>query len=261
MGLRSFGGGMSAETKSELGARKGRGDFFAFSAASAFHRFKFALTLRCATRSVTRENRFPSPQHRRHNDALMLKPLPCPWPKTDLDRAYHDAEWGVPLHDDRALFELLILEGAQAGLSWSTILKKRANYRRAFDGFDTEKIARYDTNKAAVLLADTGIVRNRLKIAATIRNAQSFLAVQKEFSTFDRYLWAFVGGKPIVNRRRATEDIPTRTQESDALSKDLLSRGFKFVGSTICHAFMQASGMVNDHLVTCPRHAVCSKLS
>ena len=184
----------------------------------------------------------------------------CPWPKTDLDIAYHDTEWGVPLHDDRALFELLILEGAQAGLSWSTILNKRENYRRAFDGFDAAKIARYDARKVAALLADAGIVRNRLKIAATTGNARAFLAVQREFGSFDRYLWAFVGGRPIVNRRRAMKAIPARTPESDALSRDLLARGFKFVGSTICYAFMQANGMVNDHLVTCPRHAFCARL-
>ncbi|MBX3751180.1 MAG: DNA-3-methyladenine glycosylase I [Opitutaceae bacterium] len=183
----------------------------------------------------------------------------CPWPKTELDVAYHDEEWGVPLHDDRALFELLILEGAQAGLSWSTILKKRANYRRAFDRFDARKIARYDDRKVAALLADAGIVRNRLKIAATITNARAFLAVQKEFGSFDRYLWDFVGGQPIINRRRTMQDVPARTPESDALSKDLLKRGFKFVGSTICYAFMQATGMVNDHLVTCPRHRACAK--
>ncbi len=181
----------------------------------------------------------------------------CPWPTKPLDIAYHDTEWGVPLHDDRALFELLILEGAQAGLSWSTILAKRENYRRAFDGFDVEKISRYGSRKVASLLADAGIVRNRLKIAATIANARAFLAVQKEFSTFDRYLWNFVGGRPIVNRRRARADVPARSRESDALSKDLLKRGFKFVGTTICYAFMQASGMVNDHLVTCPQHQAC----
>ena len=184
----------------------------------------------------------------------------CPWPKSDNDIAYHDHEWGVPLHDDRALFELLILEGAQAGLSWSTILNKRENYRRAFDQFDAKKIARYGDKKVAALLADAGIVRNRLKIAATITNAKAFLAVQKEFGSFDRYLWSFVGGKPIVNHPRSTKDVPVRTAESDALSKDLLKRGFKFVGSTIIYAFMQASGMVNDHMVTCPRHAVCAKL-
>lgn len=182
----------------------------------------------------------------------------CPWPKTPLDIAYHDSEWGVPLHDDRALFELLILEGAQAGLSWSTILAKRENYRRAFDQFDAQKIARYDARKVAALLADAGIVRNRLKIAATITNAKAFLAVQREFGSFDRYVWSFVGGRPIVNRRRAMRDIPARTPESDALSKDLLARGFKFVGSTICYALMQATGMVNDHLVACPRHRVCA---
>ncbi|HWA86129.1 MAG TPA: DNA-3-methyladenine glycosylase I [Opitutus sp.] len=181
---------------------------------------------------------------------------PCPWPKTPLDLAYHDTQWGVPQHDDRALFELLILEGAQAGLSWSTILAKRENYRRAFDSFDAAKISRYTARKTAALLADAGIVRNRLKIAATIANARAFLAVQREFGSFDRYLWAFVGGRPIVNRRRGG-DVPARTPESDALSRDLQNRGFKFVGSTICYAFMQASGMVNDHLVTCPRHAAC----
>jgi len=186
----------------------------------------------------------------------------CPWPAKPLDILYHDAEWGVPLHDDRALFELLILEGAQAGLSWSTILAKRENYRRAFDAFDTKKIARYDAQKVAALLADAGIVRNRLKIAATIGNAKAFLAVQKEFGSFDRYLWTFVPARrPLVNRRRTMKDVPTRTPESDALSKDLLARGFKFVGTTICYAFMQAAGLVNDHLVTCPRHAVCSALT
>ncbi|HVS53509.1 MAG TPA: DNA-3-methyladenine glycosylase I [Opitutaceae bacterium] len=184
----------------------------------------------------------------------------CSWPKTPLDIAYHDIEWGVPLHDDRALFELLILEGAQAGLSWSTILAKRENYRRAFDRFDAKKIARYDARKVASQPADAGIVRNRLKIAATIRNAQAFLAIQQEFGSFDRYLWSFVGGRPIVNRRRAGQPPTVRTRESDALSEDLLARGFKFVGSTICYAFMQASGMVNDHVVTCPRHAACASL-
>jgi DNA-3-methyladenine glycosylase I len=183
----------------------------------------------------------------------------CPWPTKPLDIAYHDAEWGVPLHDDRALFELLILEGAQAGLSWSTILAKRENYRRAFDGFDAEKISRYGAGKVASLLADAGIVRNRLKIAATIANARAYLAVQREFGSFDRYLWGFVGGRPIVNQRRAMTDVPARSAESDALSKDLLKRGFKFVGSTICYAFMQANGMVNDHLVTCPRHRICAR--
>ncbi len=183
----------------------------------------------------------------------------CPWARTDGNIAYHDTEWGVPLHDDRALFELLILEGAQAGLSWSTILNKRGNYRRAFAGFDPAMVARFDARKAAALLADAGIVRHRLKIAAAIGNARAFLAVQREFGSFDRYLWAFVGGRPIVNRRRSLARLPARTPESDALSRDLLARGFKFVGPTICYAFMQACGMVNDHLVTCPRHAICAR--
>jgi DNA-3-methyladenine glycosylase I len=184
----------------------------------------------------------------------------CPWPKKPLDIAYHDTEWGVPLHNDRALFELLTLEGAQAGLSWSIVLAKRENYRRAFDGFDVGKISRYGQRRTAALLADAGIVRNRLKIAATIHNARAFLAVQREFDSFDRYIWQFVGGRPLLNRRRAMKEVPAHTPESDAMSRDLLLRGFKFVGSTICYAFMQASGMVNDHLVTCPRRAACAKL-
>ncbi len=185
----------------------------------------------------------------------------CPWPTKPLDIAYHDTEWGVPHHDDRALFELITLEGAQAGLSWSTVLAKREHYRRAFEHFDAAKIARYDAANVAVLLADAGIVRNRLKIAATIGNAKAFLAVQKEFGSFDRYLWGFVPDRrPIVNRRRTMKDVPTRTPESDALSKDLLARGFKFVGTTIIYAFMQATGMVNDHLITCACHARCAQL-
>lgn len=188
-------------------------------------------------------------------------PQRCPWPKTPLDIAYHDTEWGVPLHDDRALFELLILEGAQAGLSWSTILNKRENYRRAFDQFDATRIARYDDKKISALMGDAGIVRNRLKIAATIQNAQAFLAVQNERGSFDAYLWSFVEGRPIVNRRRSPKEVPARSRESDALSRDLLQRGFKFVGTTICYAFMQASGMVNDHLLSCPRHAACQKMA
>ncbi|MEY3775255.1 MAG: hypothetical protein RLZZ129_2035 [Verrucomicrobiota bacterium] len=190
----------------------------------------------------------------------MKKSPRCPWAEHEPNTAYHDTEWGVPLHDDRALFELLILEGAQAGLSWTTILNKRENYRRAFDNFDAKKIARYGDRKVAALLADPGIVRNRLKIAATIGNARAFLAVQMEFGSFDRYLWAFVGGRPIINRRRTPKEVPARTPESDALSKDLLARGFKFVGSTIMYAFMQAAGMVNDHLVSCPRHKACARL-
>ena len=177
----------------------------------------------------------------------------CPWANGDLYIAYHDNEWGVPVHDDRHLFEMIILEGAQAGLSWITILKKRENYRRAFDNFDARKIARYDARKIQKLLADPGIVRNRLKVNATVQNAQAFLAVQKEFGSFDKYLWQFVGGKPIRNSWKRGQ-IPARTSESDAMSKDLLKRGFKFVGSTICYAFMQAVGMVNDHVVDCSWH-------
>jgi len=179
----------------------------------------------------------------------------CPWAETEPNITYHDEEWGVPVHDDRLLFEFLILEGAQAGLSWTTILNKRGNYRKAFDGFRPEKIARYDTRDVKRLLGDAGIVRNRLKIVAAIENAKTFLAVRKEFGAFDAYLWSFVGGKPIQNRWRRMVDVPARTAESDAMSRDLQRRGFKFVGSTICYALMQATGMVNDHLVTCPRHA------
>jgi DNA-3-methyladenine glycosylase I len=180
----------------------------------------------------------------------------CPWCLgSDTYIAYHDREWGVPLHEDRALFELLILEGAQAGLAWSTILNKRDNYRKAFDDFDARRMARYPARKVASLLADAGIVRNRLKIAAAIQNAKAFLAVQREFDSFDCYIWRFVGGKPRQHRRRSMRDVPARTPESDAMSKDLIERGFKFVGSTICYAFMQATGMVNDHLVGCFRHA------
>jgi len=184
----------------------------------------------------------------------------CTWPKTELDIAYHDTEWGVPVHDDRVLFEFLILEGAQAGLSWSTILKKRENYRRALDGFDARKIAKYDARKVKSLLADEGIVRNRLKIAATILNAKAFLAVQKEFGSFDAYIWQFIGGQPLQTMRKSLEDVPARTAESDAMSKDLLKRGFKFVGSTICYAYMQAVGMVNDHAPDCFRYKQCARL-
>jgi DNA-3-methyladenine glycosylase I len=178
----------------------------------------------------------------------------CPWPVDDLYIAYHDTEWGVPVHDDRSLFEFLVLEGAQAGLSWHIILKKRENYRKAFDHFDPQKVARYTDAKLARLLADPGIVRNRLKIAAAVRNAKAFLAVQEEFGSFDRYIWRFVEGRPIINTHRSMKDVPARTKESDAMSKDLKQRGFTFVGSTICYAHMQATGMVNDHLVTCFRH-------
>jgi DNA-3-methyladenine glycosylase I len=178
----------------------------------------------------------------------------CPWPSNDLYIRYHDLEWGVPVHDDRLLFEYLILEGAQAGLSWQTVLKKRENYRAAFNNFDAEKIAHYGDKQTARLLANEGIIRNRLKIAATIQNAKSFLKVREEFGSFDKYLWRFVDGRPVVNRRKSMQEVPARTEISDALSKDLLKRGFKFIGSTICYANMQAVGMVNDHLVTCFRH-------
>jgi DNA-3-methyladenine glycosylase I len=184
----------------------------------------------------------------------------CPWATTEPAISYHDKEWGVPLHNDRALFEFVILEGAQAGLSWNTILKKRENYRAALDNFRPEKIARYGARDVKRLLGDAGIVRNRLKIAATIQNAKAFLALQKEMNSFDQYLWSFVGGKQKQNRWRRMAQVPARTAESDAMSRDLLRRGFKFVGSTICYALMQATGMVNDHLVTCPRHAeLCGK--
>jgi DNA-3-methyladenine glycosylase I len=178
----------------------------------------------------------------------------CPWASTEPNITYHDQEWGVPVHDDRKLFEFLILEGAQAGLSWTTILNKRQNYRKAFAGFRAEKIARYGSHDVKRLLNDPGIVRNRLKIAATVQNAKAFRAVQKEFGSFDTYLWSFVNGKPKQNRWRKMSDVPARTAGSDAMSRDLQRRGFKFVGSTICYALMQAVGMVNDHLTTCPRH-------
>jgi DNA-3-methyladenine glycosylase I len=180
----------------------------------------------------------------------------CPWAEKDpLYHPYHDEEWGVPAHDDRRLFEMLILEGAQAGLSWLTILRKREAYRRAFGGFDPARVARYTAKRQARLLEDPGIVRNRQKVAAAVGNARAFLEVAAEHGSFDRYLWGFVGGKPRVNRFRRIGDVPAKTAESDALSKDLARRGFKFVGSTICYAYMQAIGMVNDHLTSCPRHA------
>jgi DNA-3-methyladenine glycosylase I len=179
----------------------------------------------------------------------------CAWAKTEPNISYHDTEWGVPVHDDRLLFEFLILEGAQAGLSWETILKKRQNYRDAFDGFDPTIIAKYGKRKRDSLLTNPGIVRNRLKIDAAIINAKAFLDVQKEFGTFDRYIWSFGGGRPQQNSLKSMSDLRARSTESDAMSKDLKRRGFKFVGTTICYAFMQAVGMVNDHLVDCFRHA------
>jgi len=184
------------------------------------------------------------------------KPAPsvrrCHWAKTDLSIAYHDREWGVPVHDDRTLFEFLILEGAQAGLSWETVLRKRDNYRRAFDNFHPVKVAKYDKRRVARLLGDEGIIRNRLKIASAVQNAKAFLAIQKEFGSFEKYVWRFVDGKPL--RRKRGAPVQAHTTESDALSRDLVGRGFKFVGSTICYAFMQAVGMANDHDVACFRY-------
>lgn len=178
----------------------------------------------------------------------------CTWPKNELALAYHDAEWGVPLHDDRALFEFLVLEGAQAGLSWDTILRKRQAYRKAFDGFDVNKVAKYTEAKVAKLLTNEGIIRNRLKIASAIKNAKTFLQVQKEFGSFDKYIWAFVDNKPIVNKWKGDTQIPAKTEVSDRISIDMKKRGFSFVGSTIIYAHMQATGMVNDHLVSCFRY-------
>lgn len=179
----------------------------------------------------------------------------CEWAESDpLNLAYHDLEWGVPVHDDKKLFEFLILEGAQAGLSWTTILRKRENYRKAFDSFDVKKIARYESQKISSLLTDSGIIRNKLKIAATIQNAKAFIAIQNEFGSFNKYIWRFVGNKPIKNSLKSLSEYPTKTKEAEAVSKDLLTRGFKFVGPTICYAFMQAVGMVNDHQVQCFRY-------
>src|SRR5262245_62970152 len=194
-------------------------------------------------------------------EALLAKKRRCAWSGTDaLYVAYHDQEWGVPVHDDRVLFEFLVLEGAQAGLSWSTILRKRDAYRRAFDRFDPRKVARYDQRKVATLLADAGIVRNRAKIESAINNAKAFLAVQVEFGSFDAYQWRFVDGRPIQNRWRTIGNVPASSAQSDAMSKDLKSRGFTFVGSTIVYAHMQAVGMVNDHLVDCFRYREVAKL-
>ncbi len=185
----------------------------------------------------------------------------CHWAQNERSIPYHDNEWGVPVHDDRTWFEFLILEGAQAGLSWDTILQKRAHYQKVYDRFDPAKVARYNAAKVKKLLADPGIIRNRLKVAASIQNAKSFLAVQKEFGSFDAYIWQFTGGKTIDNARRSLKEVPARTAESDAMSKDLLKRGFKFVGSTICYAMMQATGMVNDHTVDCFRYHEVKKLA
>ena len=185
----------------------------------------------------------------------------CAWAQGDLYIEYHDREWGVPVHDDRLLFEFLILEGAQAGLSWITILKKRENYRKAFDNFIPDKVARYDGRKVQKLLADPGIVRNRLKVESSITNAKAFLATQAEFGSFDSYIWSFIGHRALENAWTQLKEIPARTPESDAMSKDLLKRGFRFVGSTICYAFMQAVGMVNDHTVNCFRRKEISRMT
>jgi DNA-3-methyladenine glycosylase I len=210
---------------------------------------------------VVRKKQIKRDKPRARNSAVVASMLPnadkrirCRWASNPLAIGYHDREWGVPQHKDRVLFEFLTLEGAQAGLSWDTILKKRENYRAAFDGFDPAKIARYDRRKVLTLLGNEGIIRNRLKIASAIQNARAFLAVQQEFGSFDRYVWQFVGGKPRVNALHLGGKIPARTEESDALSKDLKKRGFNFVGSTICYAFMQAMGLVNDHAVECFRY-------
>lgn len=184
---------------------------------------------------------------------MTSQPTRCAWATTPAMIEYHDREWGVPQHDDRVLFEFLILEGAQAGLSWSTILNKRGAYRKAFSGFNPARVAKYDAKKVRELLANDGIVRNKMKIASTIENARAFLAVQKEFGSFDTYIWQFIGGKPKINQITSMKQLPARTPESDAMSKDLLKRGFRFVGPTICYAFMQAVGMVNDHLMGCFR--------
>ncbi len=186
----------------------------------------------------------------------------CEWCGTDpLYVAYHDDEWGVPVHDDRQLYEMIVLDGAQAGLSWATILKKREAYRAAFDGFDPEKVARYTGKRMARLLENPGIVRNKLKIESAVRNARAFLEVVDEFGSFDRYIWQFVGGRPVQNQWRRIGEIPARTEQSDAMSKDLKKRNFNFVGSTICYAFMQAAGMVNDHLVDCFRYSEVARLA
>ncbi len=186
----------------------------------------------------------------------------CSWADgSELEHDYHDNEWGVPLHDDRKLFEFLVLEGAQAGLSWLTILKKRENYRKLFDNFEVEKVARYNKRKIESLLNNPGIVRNRLKVESTVSNARAFINVQDEFGSFDTYIWQYVGGKPVINRWKRWQDIPASTAASDAMSKDLKRRGFRFVGSTICYAFMQATGMVNDHTMDCFRYRECTDLS
>ena len=185
----------------------------------------------------------------------------CPWARNELSIRYHDEEWGVPVHDDVRWFEFVILEGAQAGLSWDTILRKRENYRNAFAGFDPAAVAKFGERKIASLLADAGIVRNRLKINSAIGNAKAFIAVQKEFGSFDEYVWGLVGGRPRINAWRASKQVPARTKDSDAMSKELIGRGFRFVGSTICYAMMQATGLVNDHLIDCARYRAVMRKS
>lgn len=223
---------------------------------------QYTLPLEMWTTSTTTYLR-SDPQHRlrtsaNHKEVNM--PARCEWAGSDpLYVAYHDEEWGVPVHDDRILFEFLILEGMQAGLSWSTILRKRENFRLAFDNFDPELIARYDQRKVKELMTDAGIIRNLRKIESSIGNAQAFLAVQDEFGSFDKYIWQFVGGTPKINAWRSMQEIPAQTVEAVALSKDLVKRGFRFVGPTICYAHMQATGMVNDHIVDCFRYAECQK--
>ena len=227
---------------------------------SALPRFENQDTVSALEGVAARVSRFKrmTKASREQHLVNVTKLIRCPWAKNALNIPYHDQEWGVPLHDERGLFELMILEGAQAGLSWDTVLKKRARYREAFDGFEVEKVARYDQKKVRELLKDRGIIRNRLKIAATISNAQAFLKVQEEFGSFDEYIWRFLGGAPKQNGWKAHKRVPAKTAESDAVSKDLQKRGFRFVGSTICYAFMQATGMVNDHLVGCFRYAELS---
>jgi DNA-3-methyladenine glycosylase I len=186
----------------------------------------------------------------------------CPWPgEDDLMIRYHDEEWGVPLHDDRKLFEFMVLDAFQAGLSWKTVLHKRENFAKAFSGFDPLKVSKFTDKKIETLMEDAGIIRNRLKILATLTNAKCFLEVQKEFGSFDKYIWQFTGGKPLVNKWEEPGMVPPKSAESDAMSKNLQARGFKFVGSTICYAFMQAAGMINDHIITCPRHKQVKALS
>ena len=199
---------------------------------------------------------------RRRREAQTMTGLRrCGWGSLDepLYRDYHDKEWGVPVHDDRSIFEFLVLEGAQAGLSWFTVLRKRENFRRAFDGFDPRKVARFDGEKVRSLLGDPGIIRNRLKVESAVRNAKAFLAVQDEFGSFDAYIWRFVGGRPRVNRWRSLSEIPAKTPEAEAMSRDLIDRGFRFVGPTICYAHMQATGMVNDHVTSCFRYREIAK--